>query len=59
MRKIVCIELRSVAKELQARRFLTVEDPHAEGDGILLELPAAGEAAALVVGGAGGVALVL
>ena len=59
MREIVCIELRSVAEELQAGGLLAVEDPHPEHDGVVLELPLAGEPAALVVGGAGGLALVL
>ena len=59
MREIVCIELRSVSKELQARRLLAVENSHSEHDGVLFKLPGTGEATALVVGGAGGVALVL
>ena len=59
MREIVCIELRSVAEQLEAGGLLAVEDAHAEHDGVILELSVAGEAAALVVGHAGGVALVL
>ena len=59
MRKIVCIELRSVAEQLEAGGLLAVEDSHPEHDWVILELALAGEAAALVVGGAGGLALVL
>ena len=59
MREIVCIELRSVAEQLQTGGLLAVEDSHAEHDGVTLELALAGEAAALIVGGAGGLALVL
>ena len=59
MRKIVCIELRSVAEELEAGGLLAVKDSHSEHDGIILKLSVAGEAAALLVGDAGGVALVL
>ena len=59
MRKVVCIELGSVPEELEAGWLLAVEDSHPEHDRIVLKLALAGEAAALVVGGAGGVALVL